>query len=57
MKINTDHNPDIMRQYGVSGLPTIVFLNSDGQEIHRFSGYKSYEAVMQEVEKAKSKLE
>ena len=57
MKINTDHNPDIARKYGVSPIPAIIFLNSDGQVIHKFVGYKSYEEVMQEVEKAKSKLE
>ena len=46
-----------MSRYGVSGLPTIVFLNSSGQEIHRFVGYKSYSDVLREVETAKSKLE
>lgn len=46
-----------MKRYGVSGLPTIVFLNSSGQEIHRFVGYKPFAGVMQEVQAAKSKLE
>ncbi len=46
-----------MQRYGVSGLPTTVFLNGDGQVIHRFVGYKSFPDVMKEVEAAKSKLE
>lgn len=57
MKVNTDHNKDLQRKYGANALPTIVFLNSDGQVIHKFVGYKSYDAVMREVEIAKSKLE
>ena len=57
VKINTDHNPDLQRKYGANALPTIVFLNSDGKVIHKFVGYKSYAAVMKEVEIAKSKLE
>ena len=55
-KVNTDHNPDLQKKYGANALPTVVFLNSKGEVIHKFVGYKPYDAVMKEVEVAKSKL-
>lgn len=54
--VNTDLHPDIGKKYGVEGLPTIVFLNSKGEVIHKFVGYMSYAEVMREVEIARSKL-
>lgn len=56
MAVNTDHNPDVARKYGASALPTIVFLNSKGEVIHKFVGYKDYAGVMREVEAARAKL-
>jgi thioredoxin-like negative regulator of GroEL len=54
--VNTDQRPDIMQKYGVTGLPTIVFLNSKGEVIHKFVGYQDYAGVMRDVEIARSKL-
>jgi thioredoxin-related protein len=56
LAVNTDHNPDVARKYGASALPTIVFLNSKGEVIHKFVGYKDYAGVMREVEAARAKL-
>ena len=57
IKVNTDHNKDISRKYNIEFLPTVVFLNAEGQEVRRFVGAKSFADVMKEVEAAKSKLE
>ena len=54
--MNTDHNKALQDKYGAGALPTVVFLNSNGDVIHKFVGYKSYDAVMKEVQIAKSKL-
>ncbi len=40
----------------MTGLPTIIFLNSKGEVIHKFIGYQSYAEVMKDVEIARSKL-
>jgi len=37
-------------------LPTVVFLNSSGEVIHKFVGYKPYDAVVREVATARAKL-
>ncbi len=54
--MNTDHNKDLQSKYGAGALPTVVFLNSRGDVIHKFVGYMPYDAVMKQVQIAKSKL-
>lgn len=39
VKIDTDQNPDLSSQYQIYNLPTMVILNSNGQEIKRQQGY------------------
>ncbi|KAF5069009.1 Thiol:disulfide interchange protein DsbD [anaerobic digester metagenome] len=39
VKVNTDNNPELASKYKIYGLPTVVILNSDGQELKRYSGY------------------
>jgi thioredoxin len=39
VKIDGDQNPDLVSKYNIFGYPTLVFLNSDGQEIKRQEGY------------------
>ncbi|MFN3967112.1 MAG: thioredoxin family protein [Endomicrobiia bacterium] len=41
VKINTDKDPDDARKYRVSGLPTIIFLNSNGDIIEKVIGYRN----------------
>lgn len=38
-------------EYGVSVVPTLIFLNKDGKEIARLQGYQSYEALKNKLEK------
>lgn len=39
IKIDADKNKSIAQQYNVRGYPTILFLNSSGEELGRISGY------------------
>ena len=39
LKIDADKRRDLMEKYSVHGLPTLVLLNSEGQELERLSGY------------------
>ncbi len=40
------------RQYGVRYVPTVVFTNSQGMEVHRFVGYRDSDTLMGEMQKA-----
>ncbi len=40
VKIDTDDNPEVAREYGVRGLPIVIFMDSDGEIIERVSGYR-----------------
>lgn len=50
--IDTDEQPALARQYGVSGIPDLRFLKSDGTEVHKVVGYKGM-AVLQDFDKAR----
>ncbi|MEQ1821800.1 MAG: thioredoxin family protein [Fimbriimonadaceae bacterium] len=52
-KINSDFS-QIDEKFGVTALPTVVFLKADGTEFHKFVGYGGVKQVLGEVEKAKS---
>ncbi len=41
IKVDCDARPDLRQKYAIMGYPTIVFLNSSGDEIHRVRGYVS----------------
>lgn len=38
VKVDVDKHADIARKYNVNGLPSLVFLDASGTEIHRQSG-------------------
>lgn len=44
--INTDQNPDLASQYKIYNLPTVVVLNSNGQEIKRQEQYMSADELL-----------
>lgn len=44
--INTDQNPNLASQYKIYSLPTLVILNSNGQEIKRQEGYVSSDQLL-----------
>lgn len=52
VKINADHHPELISQYGIASLPTEVFLGDDGKELRRYVGGTSltdYVARLQNV--------
>ena len=44
------------KRLGCSAYPTIVFLDSSGREVYRFSGYKTPEDFLEEVDRASKAL-
>ena len=46
VKIDTDQNPDLSSQYKIYNLPTMVILNSNGQEIKRQQGYVTVDQLL-----------
>ncbi len=52
LKLDADANRSIMSQYGISGLPTILFIDADGKEIHRVVGYKPPEEFVEDMNTA-----
>lgn len=41
VKIDVDTNPELSSKYGVYSIPTIIIMNSNGDEIKRIEGYQS----------------
>jgi thiol:disulfide interchange protein len=51
LKVDVDREGRLAGQMGVSAVPTIVFLDSGGRELGRFSGYRDPEAFLREAER------
>ncbi|MHA2035754.1 MAG: thioredoxin [Promethearchaeota archaeon] len=51
-KINVDENPLIAQYYGISSIPTTLFLK-DGQALRKFVGVMNYPSMKQILEKLK----
>ncbi len=41
VKIDVDTNPELSSKYGVYSIPTVIIMNSNGDEIKRIEGYQS----------------
>lgn len=41
VKIDVDTNPELSSKYGVYSIPTLIIMNSNGDEIKRMEGYQS----------------
>jgi len=52
IKVDADKNRELLNKSNVSGLPTIVFTDSQGKEIHRVVGYRPPAAFAEEMKKA-----
>nr|AAU82948.1 hypothetical protein GZ23H9_44 [uncultured archaeon GZfos23H9] len=48
----TDEPSVLDSQYGIRYVPTVVFTNSQGMEVHRIVGYRDADTLMQEMQKA-----
>ena len=44
VKVNTDKFPELAQKYGVMSIPT-VYIYKDGNELHKFIGFKSKEEI------------
>lgn len=51
-KINVDESPGVPGQFGVTGIPTIIFLK-DGKEVDRLVGFQSKDVLVQKIESLK----
>lgn len=47
-KLNVDDSPQTPGRFGVSGIPTLIFLK-DGQEVGRLVGFQSKEALVSKL--------
>ena len=54
MKINGEkgNGPSLMSRYGVSGFPSIKFINKDEQVVHEIGGYEALNAFLNDMRKA-----
>lgn len=52
-KINSDENPSIAQYFGITSIPTTLFIKGK-QVVHKFSGVVNYETLKQTLEKLKS---
>jgi len=50
LKIDADAERDLVQRYRITGLPTILFIDGTGREIHRIVGYKAPDAFSKEME-------
>ena len=48
-KIDADKNQKVVSKYNVEGYPAILFLKSDGTEIHRISGFRPPEDFLPDM--------
>jgi thioredoxin-related protein len=49
VRVNVEKDYTLAAQYRVTGLPTNVFLNSEGEEIHRVVGYRDAKQYLGEM--------
>lgn len=54
VKIDVDEQKGISSSYGVTAMPTVMFIDGDGKVVHKFVGYGGPDMVFGEMAKAKS---
>lgn len=50
--VDVDHNPEVVREYKVRGIPKIFFLNAQGRKIGTFDGPRSVKNLVKHMEAA-----
>ncbi|HDZ22141.1 hypothetical protein LCGC14_0302150 [marine sediment metagenome] len=55
LKINTDEQPDLARRFGVTGLPTTLVLNAEGEVVFSQPGYMPPERYLALLARADSR--
>ncbi|MDO8870946.1 MAG: thioredoxin family protein [Methanobacteriaceae archaeon] len=46
VKIDVDTNPELSSKYGIYSIPTLIIMNSNGEEIKKIEGYKSPDQLL-----------
>lgn len=46
-KVNVDENSDLASQYGIRGIPTLIFVNDEGEVLWRKSGVQSEAQILE----------
>lgn len=49
LKIDSDKNPDVNSKYKIYGLPTILIVDSNGNEIKRIEGYVDASTLLNRI--------
>jgi thioredoxin-like negative regulator of GroEL len=49
VRVDADTHPELVTQYGVKGLPTLLLLDSSGRTIRRVDGFRGAERLAQEL--------
>ncbi len=47
-KLDADKNYDLITQYGVRGIPTLILFKG-GEDVHRITGFKPKDKILQEL--------
>jgi thiol-disulfide isomerase/thioredoxin len=50
--VDTDRQPDVARMHAAAKIPTIVFLDPQGRELHRLVGFRQPDVFMSEMRQA-----
>jgi len=53
LKINAEQQRAVAQRYGVTGYPSIKFLDSDGKVVHEIGGYVPLATFLGEMNKAR----
>jgi len=56
LKIDTEKQSDLAAQYGISSLPTLAVLRSDGKPVTSVGGFLDAEQFVEFLQDAKNKL-
>jgi thioredoxin 1 len=49
LKVDVDENPELSSKYQAYGLPTMLILDSKGNEVKRISGFQSPEQLLTQI--------
>lgn len=54
LRVDVDKDQAFAQKFQISGMPTIVFTDSNFKELHRFEGYKPAPGFLEEMKKVKA---